>query len=259
MIHVPIFKSPIHFQGELSMLRFTLLTLFSIVSCAAVSAKEGDHTTVLFDGKSMADWNGDSKFWSVQDGAITGITTEDNTTAGNTFCVYKHEVEGDFELTFEYRIEGHNSGVQYRSFVLNDGADPYRIGGYQADFDAKLQWAGTLYGEKFRGILAKRGEKSVLTGVETKGKREVVVREVEELGDPAELAKSINAYPEWNTFRIVAKGYHFQHFINDTLMIDCVDNDEANRRNKGLIALQLHQGPPMKVQMKNVKLKKLTE
>jgi hypothetical protein len=205
----------------------------------------------------MDNWNGDPKFWSLQEGAITGITTADNATTGNTFCVYKHEVEGDFELTFEYRIEGHNSGVQYRSFVLGDGKDPYRIGGYQADFDAALQWAGTLYGEKFRGILAKRGEKSVLTGTQKKGKKEVIKRDVEALADPAELAKSIKAYPEWNSFRVVVKGFHMQHYINDTLMIDCVDNDEANRRDKGLIALQLHQGPPMKVQMKNVKLKKL--
>ncbi|QDT12046.1 3-keto-disaccharide hydrolase [Planctomycetes bacterium K23_9] len=238
------------------MRRLIVLLLAATCSFAVTAtAKEGDGFQPLFDGKTMEGWSGNPKFWTITDGAITGITTPDSVTEGNTFCVYKDEFEGDFELMFDFRIEGHNSGVQYRSFRLEGAADEWRIGGYQADMDAAKQWAGTLYGEKFRGILAKRGERAVLGEGPAPKKKGALARKVESLGDPEELGKKINDYPEWNTFKVVAKGYHFQHFINGTLMIDCTDNDKENRRNKGLIALQLHQGPPMKVQFKNIKIK----
>jgi hypothetical protein len=234
-----------------------LMAAFSLSLTTTASAKENDGFQSLFDGKTMEGWSGNPKFWSIQDGAITGITTPDNVTNGNTFCIYKDEKGGDFELMFDFRIEGHNSGVQYRSFRLEGAADQWRIGGYQADMDAEKKWAGTLYGEKFRGILAKRGERAVLGEGPAPKKKGGLARKVESLGDPAELGKKINDYPEWNTFRVVAKGYNFKHYINDTLMIDCTDNDEENRRDSGLIALQLHQGPPMKVQFKNIKIKQL--
>ena len=233
------------------VLTCTVALMFGTIA----TAKEGDGFKPLFDGKTLEGWSGNPKFWSIQDGAITGITTPDNATKGNTFCVYKDEFEGDFVLTFDFRIEGHNSGVQYRSFRLENADDDWRIGGYQADIDAAKQWAGTLYGEKFRGILAKRGEKAVLGVGAPPKKKGGLARKVESLGNPAELGKKVKDYPEWNTFRVVAKGYRFKHFINDTLMIECMDKDEENRRNKGLIALQLHQGPPMKVQFKNIKIK----
>ncbi len=236
---------------------FAALLAAAVITPAVTSvanAKEGDGFMSLYDGETMKGWDGDPKFWTIADGAITGTTTKDNTTKGNTFCVFEKEFEGDFVLEFDFRIEGHNSGVQYRSFRLDGAADKWRIGGYQADIDAKMDWAGTLYGERFRGILAKRGEKTVL-GEGTAPKKGGLARKVEKLGDPAELAKSIKPYPEWNTFRVVVKGFHYQHFINEKLMIDCLDNDEKNRRDKGLIALQLHAGPPMKVQFKNIKIK----
>ena len=237
-------------------LTIALTTICSFLTFSTLlPAKEGDGFVSLFDGKSMDGWTGDPKFWSIQDDAITGITTESNKTNGNTFCICKDEFSGDFELEFDFRIEGHNSGVQYRSFRLENAADEWRIGGYQADIDAKKQWAGTLYGEKFRGILAKRGEKSVLGEGAPPKKKGGLARKVEKLGDPTELAKGIKDFPEWNRFRVVVNGYHMQHFINGTKMIDCIDNDEANRRDKGLIALQLHQGPPMKVQFKNIRIK----
>ncbi|NNE01345.1 MAG: DUF1080 domain-containing protein [Pirellulaceae bacterium] len=237
----------------------TFVALAFIATCLPSPighAKEGDGFVSLFDGESLEGWSGNPKFWSIQDGAITGITTKDNPTDGNTFCIYKDEFDGNFELVFDFRIEGHNSGVQYRSFRLEDGADEWRIGGYQADMDAAKQWVGTLYGEKFRGILAKRGEKVIL-GAGDAPKKGGLARKVESLGDPEELGKKVHDYPDWNTFRVVVKGYHMQHYINDTLMIDCTDRDKDNRRNEGLIALQLHGGPPMKVQFKNIKIKKL--
>ena len=216
----------------------------------------------LFDGKTLDGWKGDPRFWSVEDGAITGRTTAENKTTGNTFCVWQGGDIADFDLEFEFRIEGHNSGLQYRSFQLGD--DPFRIGGYQADFDAAKKWAGTLYGEKFRGILAKRGEQVVLKGTEeqvrtVKGKqrkRTVALRDVRKISSSENLARHIHDYPKWNTFRVVARGFVFQQFINNKLMCELRDEDKENRRDKGLLALQLHAGPPMKVQFRKIRIAK---
>ena len=158
----------------------------------------------------------------------------------------------------EYRIEAGNSGIQYRSFRLEEAADEWRLGGYQADFDAGKKWAGTNYGEKFRGILAKRGESTVINGVDNSGKKPKAVLEVvEKLGDPAELAGHIKDYPEWNSYRIVAKGFVFRQFINGKLMSIVRDLDLDSRRKNGLLGLQLHGGKPMKVQFRNIRLKNL--
>ncbi len=224
----------------------------------------------IFDGKTLEGWDGDPRFWTVKDGAITGTTTPENKTRGNTFIIFVGDNKGhkpvefgDFELKLEYRIVAHNSGIQYRSFKAK-GEDRWRIGGYQADFDAKKGWAGTNYGEKFRGVLAKRGEKVTLKGFETverkKGKkkgqkRKVAVREVEKIGDAKALAAKIKDVPEWNEYHIIARGFRFVQKINGVTMSELVDNDEANRRKKGLIAIQLHQGPPMVVQVRNIRIK----
>ncbi len=212
----------------------------------------------LFDGKSLAGWDGDPKFWSVEDGAITGTTTKENPTRGNTFIIYtgdnaeKKPVEfGDFELKLEYRIVGGNSGIQYRSFKLKGNNDGWRVGGYQADIDAAKGWAGTNYGEKFRGILAKRGEKATLS-IGDNGK---LKRKVDKLGDAKALAAKIKDAPEWNEFHISAKGNHLVQKINGETMSELTDNDEKNRRKEGLLAIQLHAGPPMKIQVRNVRIK----
>lgn len=242
----------------------------SIPVAADQPAKTGQWTT-LFDGESLQGWDGDPKFWSVKEGAITGITTQDNPTRGNTFIIYvgdnedKTPVEfGDFELKLEFRIVGHNSGIQYRSFKLPGDNDGWRIGGYQADFDAAKQWAGTNYGEKFRGILAKRGEKVVLSAAKAnnakKGKRKPQVeRQVESIGDTASLAREIKDAPDWNEMHVIAKDFHFVQKINGVTMSEVIDNDEANRRSEGLIAVQLHGGPPMTVQVRNVRIKQLSK
>jgi hypothetical protein len=241
-----------------------ILTLSLLLASLAMFASAQEWKP-LFDGKSLAGWDGDPKFWTVKDGAITGTTTKENPTTGNTFVIYtgasanNAPVEfGDFELKLKFRIEAHNSGIQYRSF-LAAGQDRWRVGGYQSDFDAGRNWAGTNYGERFRGILAKRGEKVVLTGTEAvktkRGKRTVAKREIESLGDAKELAAHVKPYPEWNEMLIVAKGFHFVQKINGVTMSELTDNDEANRRDKGLIAVQLHGGAPMVVQVKDVQIK----
>ena len=152
----------------------------------------------LFDGKTLSGWNGDPKFWSVKDEAITGQTTKENPTKGNTFIIWKDGVVGDFELKLDYKIVKGNSGIQYRSFKIK-GSDEWRIGGYQADFEAGKTYSGILYGERYRGILAKRGQKTVI-GDNHKPK---VVGQV---GDTKEIQKKIK-HEDWNSYHIIAKGF----------------------------------------------------
>lgn len=201
----------------------------------------------LFDGESLKHWDGDPKFWSVKDGVITGETTAENPTKGNTFLIWKGGELDDFELKVDFKIEGGNSGIQVRSFPLK-GADQWRIGGYQSDFDYANKWTGLIYGEKYRGLLSKRGEKSTIG---ENGKPKVTGS----TGDPNELVKAIKK-DDWNTYHIVAKGNHLQHSINGVLMAELTDEDDE-ARDSGLLALQLHQGPPMKVHFKNILLKRL--
>ena len=215
------------------------------------AAKEEAGLQPLFDGKSLDNWEGNPKFWSVKDGTITGETTKENPTQGNTFLVYKGGDVSDFELRFEYKIKGGNSGVQYRSKLL----DPknFRVGGYQADFEAGKTFSGILYDEGGvaggRNIMANRGE-SVTFG---QGAND---RKVEKLPMSSEdLQKSIKN-EDWNEYTIIARGNHLIHKINGNTTAECVDQSDK-ALNSGVLALQLHAGPPMTVQFRNIRMKKL--
>lgn len=147
------------------MLQMKILTFISILSLSILSAHADHHEggadgfAPIFDGKSLNNWNGDPKLWSVQDGAITGQTTAQNPTRGNTFIIWEAGEIDDFELKLKFKIEGGNSGIQIRSFKLDGKADEWRIGGYQSDFEAGDNWTGTIYGEAFGGVFAKRGQR----------------------------------------------------------------------------------------------------
>ena len=201
----------------------------------------------IFDGKTLKGWNGNPKFWSVKDGAMTGQTTKENPTKGNTFIIWEGKT-GDFDLRLDYKIIGGNSGIQYRSFKA-DGPDEWRIGGYQADFEAGDTYSGICYGERFRGILSLRGKKTTLT-VGDDGK---LKKEVEEFSKDADIAKAIKK-EDWNSYRIVARNFNLTHYINDVKTTQVVDRDRKTRRADGLLALQLHAGPPMTVQFKNIRI-----
>ena len=203
----------------------------------------------LFNGKDLTGWEGNPKLWSVQDGAITGKTANegDAKITHNTFLVWKDGTVGDFELTFKYRIEKGNSGVQYRSKALAPGPSGPVISGYQADFEAGKTYSGILYEEKGRGILAKRGEK---TTIGENGKPTVTGQ----VGDSNEIQASIKD-EQWNDYKIVAKGNHVQHFINGKPTADVTDNDTKNAPKEGILALQIHAGPAMVVQFKGLVLK----
>ena len=222
---------------------FIFAATFAILPAFAEKGK------TIFDGKTLSGWDGDPKFWSVKDGAIVGQTTKTNPTRGNTFIIWKGGKLKDFDLTMDFKIEGGNSGIQYRSFIKPGKHDGWRIGGYQADFEAGDRYSGICYGEGFRGILSDRGFKTTLTIENGKLKKKA-----EKFGDSREIGKAVKKR-EWNRYRITAKGYHFTQYINDVKTTELIDNDEKTRRSDGLLALQLHAGPPMKVSFRNIVLK----
>jgi hypothetical protein len=216
----------------------------------ASSAKTTDaHGFVsLFDGKSLDGWEGREGFWSVQDGCITGQTKE-NFGGPNTFLVWKGGDVDNFEFHCKYKIVGGNSGIQYRSKMLDDNSKKlFRVGGYQADFEAGRTYSGILYEEGGRGILAQRGTKVALL---PNGQKRV-----EKLPMTSEQLQGAIKNEDWNDYTVIAKGNHLTHKINGNTTAEVIDESGKGAKS-GILALQLHQGPPMTVQFKDLHLKKL--
>lgn len=223
--------------------RFAAVLLL-VMAFPALAADEGGVS--LFDGQSLNGWKGNTDYWSVQDGTITGTTTADKPLKYNTFLIWTGGTPGDFELRCKYKIQGGNSGIQYRSKVLDEAK--FIVGGYQADIDAGNKFTGILYEERARGILAQRGER-VTIGEDGK-------KTAEKFAEASALAGKIKN-DDWNDYRVVARGNNMKHFINGELMSEVTDNQKDKAAATGVLALQLHQGPPMKVQFKEIRLKEL--
>jgi len=222
------------------------LPILALPFLCAASLHAGEKK--LFNGKDLSGWEGNPKLWSVQDGAITGKTSDSGETKidHNTFLVWKDGTVSDFELTCKYRIEKGNSGIQYRSKALDPGKFGPIIAGYQADFEAGKTYSGILYEERGRGILAQRGQK---TEIGDDGKPKVTGQ----VGDSNEIQATIKS-EDWNEYKIIAKGNHVQHFINGKQTVDVTDKDAKNAPKDGLLALQIHAGPAMVVQFKDLVL-----
>jgi len=237
-----------------SILIRTLAVSAMLLACGSVSfAADEPGFKPLFNGKDLTGWQGNPKLWSVRDGAITGITGSDADTKikHNTFLVWTNGEVGDFELRLSYRIEKGNSGIQYRSKVQSQGEFGPIVGGYQADFEAGKTYSGILYEERGRGILAQRGQKTVVKA--DTGKPEVTGS----VGKSEEIQAKIT-HEGWNEYVVLAKGNHLQHFINGQQTVDVTDEQDAKSAKSGVLALQIHQGPPMVVQFKNIRIKSLS-
>lgn len=206
----------------------------------------------LFNGKDLTGWRGNPELWSVKDGTITGVTTKEHPLTHNTFLVWTNGTLKNFELRLSYRIVGGNSGIQYRSKVTSEGEFGPIVGGYQADFEAKKTFSGILYEERGRGILAQRGQKTVIKDAGDKHKVEVVGS----LGSSEEIQSKIKN-EDWNDYLVIAQGNHLQHFINGVPTVDVVDEQSSKAATSGILALQIHTGDPMTVQFKDLKLKQL--
>jgi hypothetical protein len=207
-----------------------------------------DHTGFesIFDGKSLKGWDGDPAFWRVENEAIIGESSAEKPLKANTFLIWRDGQPKDFELKLEFRINSTNSGVQYRSVELPE-VGKWVLKGYQADIDFQNTYTGQLYEERGRGFLAMRGQMTRLQ----EGKKQVVANLS---GDDLKSLIKVN---DWNQLHIIARGNALTHVLNGRLMAAAIDDDAANRAMGGLIGFQLHQGPPMKVEYRNIWLKGL--
>ncbi len=224
------------------------LILLSLLFTGVSSAQDSDFQP-LFDGKTLEGWLAPNmSYWSVEDGAITAQCTEENPAAANQFLVWQGGEIANFQLKLQFRVEGGpkaNSGIQVRSQVLEDG----HAVGYQADISQpEAPYLGAIYDEHGRKMLAKRGE---VTTIQPDGT--MVTATVE---SPEDAAKGIDV-TQWTSYEIDFIDHVMTIRINGKDMSEVVDQEEAEREMSGILALQLHSGPPMKVQFKDILLKKL--
>ncbi|RED98343.1 3-keto-disaccharide hydrolase [Marinoscillum furvescens] len=228
----------------LSLLFCHLLFLSSAQFPVRADSEEGFKQ--IFNGYSLQGWFGDPEYWSVQDSCIVGIVTEDNLLEENSFLIYKDSLVGNLELKAEFRISPNgNSGINYHSQKVAN--KPYALKGYQADIDGANQWTGQNYEERGRTFLALRGQ---VTQISEKSKP----LEIGSSGDKTDLSKLIKSN-DWNEYHILVRGNTISHLINGQLMCVIIDDDDENRSTGGFLGVQVHVGPPMKIEYRNVRIK----
>ncbi len=216
-----------------------------------------DGFTQIFDGTTLNGWDGDTAFWKVEGGAIVGQSTTENTVKENTFIIWRGGEPADFELKLEFRINSTNSGIQIRSVHLpvgspDGGGQPVNgkwvMKGYQADIDFGNQYTGQIYEERGRTFLAMRGQFSRVTP-------EGVAQQLGSLQTGPNDLKGIFNINGWNQVHIIARGNMITEIVNGNVTSVVVDDDVKGRLLKGLIGFQMHVGPPMKVEFRNIWLK----
>ena len=204
----------------------------------------------IFDGKTLTGWEGDTKYWRAENGILVGEITPATVIKSNTFIIWTGGRPQDFELKLDYRITaGGNSGINYRSARVPDTVTPdnkFAMRGYQFDLDGARRYVGNNYEEKGRLFVGVRGQITRIVGT-----RPPVV--LSTFGESAELAAT--ATDDWNAVHLIIRGNTLMHFLNGRLMSVTIDDDAANRPANGSIGMQVHVGPPMKVEYRNIRLK----
>ena len=212
------------------------------VSASALTAAEAEKGfESMFNGKDLTGWEGKPGGWWVEDGLMTSQSTKENPCVKHHYLMWRGGQPANFELRLSYRIVGGNSGIQFRSREVPN----WDTNGYQADLEAGPQWTGALFQHQ-RGGVAMRGEKVT---IDADGRKTVT-----SIGDPAELQKHIKP-EDWNDYHIIARGPEVILKINGKVMSHAIDRDRKKACHRGVIALQMHPGPPMKVQFRNLRIK----
>jgi hypothetical protein len=202
-----------------SLLLVTLVVTAGWVSTS--SAEEGFKP--LFDGKSLEGWKGDPDLWSVEDGIIIG-TTDEKQIRHNTFLISDKPYK-NFVLRLKFKLRNGNSGVQFRG----KASEGFVVKGYQADI-ADKRYMGILYDEG--------GKRGILADV-----------------DPEKVKPHIKQ-GDWNEYVLTVDGNHITQQLNGFTTVDFEDQAPSGA-TEGIIALQLHVGPKMRVEFKDVEIKVL--
>ena len=244
-----------------------LSILISLVSCkTSQHSKDNLGFYPIFDGQNLDGLEGDPKYWRIENGVLVGEVTPETILKNNSFIIYKKEQPENFEIKLEYRISDFgNSGINYRSEILAN--NPYALRGYQADIDGQNKYTGQNYEEKKRTTLAYRGEQVVINqmpeSLDPNNLRSNVSKNCWQTRDVVASLKSKKSLEsqikntDWNQVHLIVNGNRLQHYINGQLLSDVTDLDTINRTLKGYIGVQVHVGPPMKIEYRNMKLKHL--
>ncbi len=240
------------FVGWLTVL---LAVVVSIPVLAADESQENltqrkDVCVSIFNGKDLTGWDGAQGLWRVVDGLLVGETSEEIPLSHHSYLIWRDGEVEDFELRLKFRLTGRrgNSGVQYRSRDLGD----HDVAGYQYNMPATRVGATAVLEEMKNGRgghLAEIGQRvRLLPG----GERKVI-------GSTGE-ADQINASyqrGDWNDLTIRAEGHRIRHWLNGHLAVDAIDEEKEKFSARGLLAFQLHSGPPMKIELKQIRLQTL--
>jgi hypothetical protein len=200
----------------------------------------------IFDG-TLKNWDGDPQYWRVENGILVGEVTPGNLLKQNSFLIWRGGASKDFELKAEFRISEHgNSGINYRSVEIS--GTKWLLRGYQADIDGADKYTGQNYEERGRTFLAMRGQ---ITHVDASGPTVIA-----NLGTADELKAFIHPN-DWNQYHLIIRGNLLIHILNGHIMSEVIDDDTVNRKFEGLIGVQVHVGPPMKIEYRSILLKPL--
>lgn len=208
------------------MYRRPLAVTFAIVwICTATTARSAD----LFDGRTLAGWEGDTEWFRVEDGCIVAGDLSRTIPHNQFLCTRSRQA--NFELTLQIKLigPGDNAGVQFRSRRQPGTTE---VIGYQADVGSAWDrpvWGG-LYDESRR--------------------REMLV-----WPDPDLVAETLRP-DDWNRMRIIADGDRIEIYLNGVQTVDYTESDQTIDRT-GVIALQIHSGPGTEAWYRNLHLKTL--
>lgn len=229
-------------SGEL-----TLSTTPHPESAAEVANRPGSDgfSNLITPGNRMRNWVGDPKYWSKKDGVLIGKT--DGTLKMNRFVAWKVATIRNFDLRVQVRLTaGGNSGILYRGTSRPDlGLDV--VTGYQCNVVANTaQFNGMLYEEKGRRMLSRTGEKVI---VNTDGQPWVI----------GNFPVQKFAPGQWHEYRLLVEANRHRHWINGNSTADLIDLDEKGRAMEGVLAMQVHVGPAMTIEYKEMRIKHLPD
>ena len=208
---------------------FFALIVWLPIAAFARADEFRNHSTSLFDGQSLAGWEGNEQWFRVQDQAIVAGSLKEKIPHNEFLCTEK-EYE-DFDLRLEAKLvgEGQNAGIQFRSQRVPRSTE---VSGYQADVGAA--WDRPVWG-----------------AIYDESRRRKMLAEP----DP-ELARRIVKADQWNEVRVLCQGPRIQIFVNGQRTVDYTETD-ADIPRSGIIGLQIHSGKPTEAWYRNIRIQSL--